>query len=119
MNYEERKRWLCQQCGKPHQCGYVNRGLEDDCTALQEWMQCWELGYQDAIDKPTGGELLHVLNKGQKIGYKDAVEKACEFFEERMWEMRTPDDNYLVIDRYAQSKKDFIEQFKKYVKEQL
>ena len=51
MTYEERKRWLCQQCGKPHQCGYVNRGLEDDCTALQEWMQCWELGYQDAVGK--------------------------------------------------------------------
>ena len=79
MTYEERKRWLCQQCGKPHQCGYVNRGLEDDCTALQEWMQCWELGYADAIDNPTGGELLHVLNKGRKIGYKEATERAVEF----------------------------------------
>ena len=79
MTYEERKLWLCQQCGKPHQCGYVNRGLEDDCTALQEWMQCWELGYQDAIDNPTGGELLYVLNKGRKIGYKDATERAVEF----------------------------------------
>ena len=79
MNYEERKRWLCQQCGKPHQCGYVNRGLEDDCTALQEKMEGWELGYQDAIDKPTGGELLYVLEKGRKIGYKEATERAVEF----------------------------------------
>ena len=79
MTYEERKRWFCQQCRKPHQCGYVNRGLEDDCTALQEKMEGWELGYQDAIDNPTGGELLYVLNKGRKIGYKDATERAVEF----------------------------------------
>ena len=46
------------------------------------------------------------------------LNKACEFFESRMWEMRAPDDSYLVIDGYAQSKKDFIEQFKKYIKEQ-
>ena len=79
MTYEERKRWLCQQCGKPHQCGYVNRGLQDKCPAIQEKMEGWELGYQDAIDNPTGGELLHVLEKGRKIGYKEATERAVEF----------------------------------------
>lgn len=79
MTYKERKKWFCQQCDRQHQCGYVNRHLEDKCTALQEWMQCWELGYQDAIDNPTGGELLHVLNKGRKIGYKEATERAVEF----------------------------------------
>ena len=78
MTYEERKRLLCQQCGK-QQCGYANRDLQDKCTALQEWMQCWELGYQDATDNPTGGELLHVLNKGRKLGYKDATDRAVEF----------------------------------------
>lgn len=78
MTYEERKHWLCQQCGK-QQCGYANRGLQDKCPAIQEKMEGWELGYQDAIDNPTGGELLHVLNKGRKIGYKDATERAVEF----------------------------------------
>lgn len=117
MTYEERKRLLCQQCGK-QQCGYVSRGLQDKCPAIQEKMEGWELGYQDAIDNPTGGELLHVLNKGRKIGFQDAISKACEFFEARMWEMRAPDDNYIVVDGYAESKKDFIEQFKKYVEEQ-
>ena len=91
MTYEERKRWLCQQCGKPHQCGYVNRGLEDDCTALQEKMEGWELGHADAI------------------------EEACDFFEARMWEMCAPDDNYIVVDGYSKSKKEFIEQFKEYL----
>lgn len=82
MTYEKRKRWLCQQCGK-QQCGYANRGLQDKCTALQEWMQCWELGYQDAIDNPTGGELLHVLENGRKIGFQDAISKAYKWLIER------------------------------------
>lgn len=47
------------------------------------------------------------------------LERACEFFETRMWEMCAPDGKYLVIDGYAESKKDFIEQFKKYIKEHL
>jgi len=51
MTYEERKKWLCQQCGKPQQCGYVNRNLEDKCPVIQETMEGWELGYEDAIDK--------------------------------------------------------------------
>ena len=51
MTYEERKKWLCQQCGKPQQCGYVNRNLEDKCPVIQETMEGWELGWQDAIDK--------------------------------------------------------------------
>ena len=42
-------------------------------------MEGWELGHTDAIDSPTGGELLHVLNKGRKIGYKEATERAVEF----------------------------------------
>ena len=46
--------WLnnfCQQCGKPQQCGYVNRNLEDKCPVIQETMEGWELGWQDAIEK--------------------------------------------------------------------
>ena len=53
--------------------------MEDKCPAIQEKMEGWELGYQDAIDNPTGGELLCVLNKGRKIGYKEATDRAVEF----------------------------------------
>ena len=51
MTYGERKKWLCEQCGKPQQCGYVDRNLEDKCPVIQETMEGWELGFQDAIDK--------------------------------------------------------------------
>ena len=82
MTYEDRKRLLCQQCGK-QQCGYANRGLQDKCPAIQEKMEGWELGYQDATDNPTGGELLHVLEKGRKIGFQDAVDKAYKWLIKR------------------------------------
>ena len=36
---------------------------------------------EQAIEHPTGGELLHVLNKGHEQGWKDAVEKACEYLK--------------------------------------
>lgn len=104
MTYEERKRWLCQQCGKPHQCGYVNRGLQDKCPVIQEKMEGWELGHADAIDNPTGGELLHVLNKGRKIGYKEATERAVEFIYAQQ----------LVVPNIEQ----LINELKKYMEEQ-
>lgn len=39
----------------------------------------YKRGRNDAVNNPTGGELLHVLNKGRKIGYKEATERAVEF----------------------------------------
>ena len=51
MNASERQKWLCQQCGKPQQCEYVDRGFENLCPAIQETMQGWQLGYKDAIEK--------------------------------------------------------------------
>lgn len=111
MNYEERKKWFCQQCGWPHLCGYVNRHLEDKCTALQEKMEGWELGYQDAIDNPTGGELLHVLEKGRKIGYKDAVEKAYAYLEKKldtMWSI-TPDGEFYLLPTCLDDFKKYME----------
>lgn len=103
MTYEERKRWLCQQCGK-QQCGYANRDLQDKCTALQECMQGWELGHADAIDNPTGGELLYVLNKGKKMGCKEAAERAVEFIYAQN----------LVV----QNIEELINELKKYMEEQ-
>ena len=84
MTYEDRKKWLCQQCVKPQQCGYVNRNLEDKCPVIQETMEGWELGWQDAIDK------------------------ACEWLEERQ-----------LIDLEAPNIDKFISEFKKAMEEQL
>ena len=63
MTYEERKRLLCQQCGK-QQCGYVNRHIEDKCLAIQEKMEGWELGWQDAIDKAFDFLIERYENQG-------------------------------------------------------
>lgn len=56
MTYEERKKWLCEQCGKTHQCGYVDRGLTDKCPRISEVMEGWELGCMDAIEKQVTKE---------------------------------------------------------------
>ena len=68
MTYEERKHWLCQQCGK-QQCGYANRDLQDKCPAIQEKMEGWELGHADATEKAaifvyhlTGHPNVHDIN---------------------------------------------------------
>ena len=84
MTYEERKLWLCQQCGKPHQCGYANRGLQDKCTALQEWMQCWELGYQDATEEVQRLKRIFESDPdAYKQGRKDAFKMAYKWLIER------------------------------------
>lgn len=37
---------LCEQCGQKD-CGFVNRGMEDDCEKVQWYQQ----GHDDAVDK--------------------------------------------------------------------
>ena len=51
MTYEERKKWLCEQCSHKNECAYVRRDMEYKCLLLEERMEGWELGWQDAIDK--------------------------------------------------------------------
>lgn len=85
----------------------------DDVDALDGY----EAGYQQAIEHPTGGELLHVLNKGHEQGYKDAFNKACKFLEKRMWEMNSPtDDTTYVVDGVSSSISEFIKNFKDYMR---
>ena len=108
MTYEERKHWFCQQCGRQQQCGYVNRGLQDKCPVIQEKTEGWELGYQDAIDNPTGGELLYVLNKGRNIGYKEAVERAVERAVEFIYAQNLA----------VQNIEELINELKKYMEEE-
>lgn len=51
MTYEERKKWICQQCNQKIDCAYVNRKMEYKCLLVEEQMVGWELGYKDVVDK--------------------------------------------------------------------
>ena len=51
MTYEERKKWICEQCNQKTDCAYVIRNMEYKCLLVEERMEDWELGYKDAIDK--------------------------------------------------------------------
>ena len=66
----------------------------------------------------NGKAMFYVLNKGHEQGYKDAIDKACKFFEERMWEMKAPDGEAYVVDGGALSISEFIRNFKEYMEEQ-
>lgn len=71
----------------------------------------YEKGRADAIAHPTGGELLHVLNKGHKQGCKEATDKLYE------WVRTNHDEIFL---RYVRgyNADDEIELLKKYMEEQ-
>lgn len=103
---------------------YVDRGaatvdaLEENTQELT-FAKGYNTGYKQALEYPTGGELLYVLNKGHKQGWKEAVEKACEFFNKRMIEIEYPDDYATyVVDDSTSSVKEFIKDFKEYMEEQ-
>ena len=51
MNYEERERQLCNNCEAKENCSYISRNLESKCSFKETTMYGWELGYKDAIDK--------------------------------------------------------------------
>lgn len=52
MTYEERKKKYCENCFKAYpSCAYKSRNLEDKCGVLENIMNGWELGYQDAVEK--------------------------------------------------------------------
>ena len=51
MTYEERERRLCNNCEVKENCSYINRNLESKCSFIETTMYGWELGYKDAIDK--------------------------------------------------------------------
>lgn len=94
MNYEERERQLCNNCEAKENCFYISRNLESKCSFKETTMYGWELGYKDAIDK------------------------ACEFFNERMWEYTFLSDEVYVVDGESSSKSEFIRNFKDYMEEQ-
>lgn len=79
--------------------------LEENTQELA-FAKGYNAGYKQAIEHPTGGELLHVLNKGVKQGYKDAVEKTCEWLKDNVEIYFDIDGNEPIID-VADLLKDF------------
>ena len=71
----------------------------------------YEKGRADAIAHPTGGELLHVLNKGHKQGYKEATDKLYEW-------LRTNHDEIFLRYVRGYNADDEIELLKKYMEGQ-
>lgn len=69
MTYEERQKWICNDCGKDN-CFYVNSSLESKCPFLDTVMYGWEFGYNDAIDK--------VCNFNMPDDFESHLKKAME-----------------------------------------
>lgn len=51
MTYEEREKTLCNNCEAKENCSYMSRNLEGKCSFRETTMYGWELGYKDAIEK--------------------------------------------------------------------
>ena len=51
MTYEERSKTLCNNCEAKENCSYISRNLESKCSFKETTMYGWELGYRDAVDK--------------------------------------------------------------------
>lgn len=51
MTYEEREKRLCNNCEAKENCSYISRNLERKCSFKETTMYGWELGYKDAIEK--------------------------------------------------------------------
>lgn len=62
--------------------------LEENAQELA-FAKGYKAGYKQSVEHPTGGELLHILNKGHEQGYKDAIDKAYEWLKHNF---NMPDD---------------------------
>lgn len=51
MTYEEREKELCRKCSRKETCPYILRKMEYKCQYLSDMMYGWELGWKDAINK--------------------------------------------------------------------
>lgn len=51
MTQEERKKWICKQCNQNTDCAYVKRNMGYKCILVEERLEGWKLGYKDAIER--------------------------------------------------------------------
>lgn len=93
----------------------AKRYVKDIVTPLPaSLMTAFIKGAEYADQNPIhydGKAMLHVLNKGHEQGYKDAIDKACEWLNANYAEI------YLLA-RGGFSSDKVVEQFKKYMEEQ-
>ena len=98
---------------------YIDRGaatvdaLEENTQELA-FAKGFKAGHKQAIEHPTGGELLHVLNKGCEQGYNDAARKIY-------WWLENHNDYQRVLDNGAGVRFDMeqcIMDLKKFMEQQ-
>lgn len=89
MTYKEREKTLCNNCEAKENCSYISRNLERNCSFKETTMYGW------------------------KLGYKDAIDKACEWIERFAY-------NSIITDNIGESEKQaIIIAFKEAMEEQL
>lgn len=88
-----------------------NTMMDFNAEKRRVFIEGYERGCKDTIDHPSGGGLLHVLNKGVEQGYKDATNKALEWIEKFAY-------NSIVTDNIGEREKQaIIIAFKEYMEE--
>lgn len=91
MTYEERERQLCNNCEAKENCSYISRNLESKCSFRETTMYGWELGYKDAIDKACKWFEEHLLLDDPKWyveGEKTLQEKMIDDLRKAMEEQQ-------------------------------
>ena len=85
---QETKDKICQVCAHSATCGFTTRSLQDKCPTIQQ--------YDDGYD----------------LGYKEAVEKACE------WLKNVGETHYIMAysDSESVDKEELIRWFKNFMK---
>jgi len=88
MTYEEREKTLCNNCEAKENCSYISRNLERKCSFRETTMYGWELGYKDAVDKVCEYLKANYEDIGIRYirGYK--IDNEIEIFKKYMEEQQ-------------------------------
>ena len=89
--------------------------LEENTQELA-FAKGFNAGYKQSVEHPTGGALLHVLNKGCAQGYKDAAEKTIQWIKDVAEEWKG--SGFKQVECEFATINDMIEDYKEYMEEQ-
>lgn len=82
MTYEERRKFFCEQCQYKTGCACLNRGIGYKCVPLNEKMEDWEHGYNDAVEAA-----IEFIYQRQSVDIEvPYIEKFIEEFKKYMME---------------------------------
>ena len=73
MTYEERKKWICEQCNQKTDCAYVNRNMEYKCLLVEERMERptdWICKTSDGKWHVMHDDEYHKFNPHKIVGVK-------------------------------------------------